>query len=90
MGTKQVFSQVSVDHAYEDGGSSSPSLNYPMWTVGPLSPNVGRLKEFIPIRGPGDRISQVAKASTCRSPPVWRIFLAASDYGVVSRGLCGD
>lgn len=51
---------------------------------------VERLKEFIPIWGPGDTVSQVAKASTCHSPPVWCIFLAASDYGVISRGLCGD
>lgn len=92
-GIEQVFSQVSVEQAYEEGGSPSPSLNYPMWS-GPsldfLSNVVERLKEFISIWGPGDRVSQLAKASTCHSPPVWRIFLAASDYGVISWGLCCD
>lgn len=86
-----MFSQVSVDRVYEEGGSKSqlphadsgPPLAFP-------SNVVERLKEFIPTWGPGDTVNQLAKASTCHSPPVRRIFLAASDYGVVSRGLCGD
>lgn len=83
-----------MDQVYEEGGSPSPSLNYPHVDRGdPLAfpfNVVERPKEFIPTRGTGDRVSQLAKASTCHSPTMWRVFLAASDYGVISRGLCGD
>lgn len=72
-----------VPHLQASTTPCGPSLAF-------LSNVVERLKEFIPIWGPGDRVSQLAKASTCHSPPVWCIFLAASDYGVISRGLCGD
>lgn len=84
----------------KEGGSPSPSLNYPSGVVGvvdsgPISPLsfcvVERLKESIPPWGPETGpASQPAEAATCHSPAVRRVFLAASDYGVISRGLCGD
>lgn len=58
-----------MDQAYEEGGSPTPSLNFPMWS-GPslafLSNVVERFKEFIPIWY-GDRVSHLAKASSCHS-----------------------
>lgn len=102
MGTQSRGSMGTKDEGLiaKEDVSPSPSLNYLSGVAGvvdsgstsPLSFYVvERPKEFIPAWGLGDPDSQPAKTSTCHSPAVRRrIFLAASDYGVISRGLCSD